>query len=389
MNFLTFMIYYLLALPFLIPTHSETAVEAQQATEQVQHNDTSEKTIEQSPQDPMFAANQQEQEEQDSTPFYRNKTPEEIQEQLKAAQANYEHALKLFNPWYTGPLITPSATMVPPGYFMWQPYIYFTDTYANYDVHRHVVDRPNLFTLKLQPVILQVGLTDSVDTTLIMNGVANWSKGKSGGGFNDVLLSVGFLVQKQSLYVPKFKFSITQSFPTGKYQYLSTDGLALDGTGAGAWQTTFTLSMGKVLFWNTLHPMNTRFAFSGTLSTSVHVRSFNVYGGGFKTNGAVHPGNSYSADLGLEISITQPWVAALDIVYNWSNKTPFHGKPGFNANGTPASVGTGYSDQLSLAPAIEYNFNENIGILWGVWFTVYGRNAPDFASGIFTMYWFF
>lgn len=319
----------------------------------------------------------------------KHKTPEEIQGELNKAQAQYEHALKLFNPWYTGPLITPSATMVAPGFGMWQPYIYFTDTYANYDAHRHVVDRPHLFSLKVQPLILQVGVTPSVDATLIMGGVANWCKGKSGGGFNDIITTIGFLINRESLYVPKFKFSISQSYPTGKYQHLNHNGLGLDSTGAGAWQTTFTFAAGKVLFWNTLHPMNVRFAFNGTLSTSVHVKDFNAYGGGFKTNGSVHPGNAYAADLGLELSINQPWVAALDIVYNWQNKTTFHGKSGFNADGTPASVGIGYNDQLSLAPAIEYNFNESMGLLGGVWFTVYGRNASDFVSGIFSWYWYF
>src|SRR5271169_1609577 len=94
--------------------------------------------------DDLFAAQQENQKEM-------HKTPEEIQEELNEAEHQYEHALKLFNPWYTGPLITPSATMVAPGYAMWQPYIYFTDTYANYDNHRHVVDRPNLFSIKVQP----------------------------------------------------------------------------------------------------------------------------------------------------------------------------------------------------------------------------------------------
>jgi hypothetical protein len=331
----------------------------------------------------LFAATQQENQRT------REETPQEIQKQLNEAEAQYEHALKLFNPWYTGPLITPSATMAAPGYALVQPYIYFTDTYANYNTHRHVVDRPNLYSLKVQPVILQVGVTPSVDTTLIMSAVANWSKGKSGGGFNDISAAVGFLINQQTLYIPKFKFSISQSFPTGKYQHLNHNGLGLDSTGAGAWQTTFTLATGKVIFWNTLHPMNTRFAFSGTISTSVHVKDFNTYGGGFKTKGTVHPGNAYSADLGLELSITQPWVVALDIVYNWQNKTTFHGKRGFTAEGTPASVGTGYSDQLSLAPAIEYNFNADMGVLGGVWFTVYGRNAGDFVSGIFSWYWYF
>lgn len=315
--------------------------------------------------------------------------PEQVEVKLEKAEAQYEHALKLFNPWYTGPLITPSATMVPPGQALIQPYIFFTDNYAAYDQDRHVVDAPNRFSIKAQPILLQVGVTSSVDATLIMGAVENWSKGKSGGGFLDTTAQVGFLINDQTFYVPKSKFSIAQSFPTGSYENLSSNGLGLDATGAGAYQTTFTFAFGKLILWNTLHPMNTRLALGYTLSTPVKVKNFNAYGGGHGTKGTVHPGNSFSADLGLELSITQPWVVALDIVYNYTSKTTFHGKPGVLSDGTPASVGGGYSDQLSLAPAFEYNFTANMGIVAGIWFSVYGRNAPDFVSGVFSWYFEF
>jgi len=317
--------------------------------------------------------------------------PEQIEAELADAEAQYQHALTLFNPWYTGPLITPSATMVPPGDGMWQPYIYFTDNYGAFNNEREWVDAPNRFILQAQPLILQIGVTDSVDTTLIGGAVARWQQSQFAGGIQDIVAQIGFLVQKQGLYVPKAKFSIGQSFPVGKYQNLNPNKLGLDGIGAGAWRTTFTLTFGKVLFWATDHPMNTRLSFGYTVPTSVHVRNFNSYGGGYGTHGRVHPGNSFNADLGLEISINQPWVAALDIVYNCTNSTSFNGNPGTTTRGgtTPASIGGGYSDQLSLAPAIEYNFSDSMGILWGAWFTVYGRNAANFVSGIFSWYWEF
>jgi hypothetical protein len=87
-------------------------------------------------------------------------------------------------------------------------------------------------------------------------------------------------------------------------------------------------------------------------------------------------GSSYSADFGYEFSFTQRWVFALDVVYNYNQKTTFSGRSG----GSP--VGGPFSDELSLAPAIEYNVNENLGFLGGVWFSVWGRNSLDFVSGI-------
>lgn len=317
--------------------------------------------------------------------------PEQIEKELAEAEAQYEHALKLFNPWYTGPLITPSATMVPPGKAMWQPYLYLTDTYGAFNEDREWVDTPNAFSAQAYPVIVQVGVTPSVDTTVIMSTVANWKKDQFSGGFNDTTLQIGFLIQRETIHVPKAKFVIGQSFPTGKYQHLDPKNIGLDATGAGAWKTSFNLTFGKVILWNTLHPVNTRISMGYTIPTNVKVHNFNAYGGGYGTNGTVRPGNTFNVDMGLELSINQPWVVALDLVYNCTNRTKFSGNPGTTTpdGPIPASNTSGYSDQFSLAPAVEYNFNDSMGLVAGAWFTVYGRNASNFVSGIFSWYWFF
>ena len=109
----------------------------------------------------------------------------------------------------------------------------------------------------------------------------------------------------------------------------------------------------------------------------VHVHGLNSYGGGPGTHGKVRRGHAYSFDFGYEFSFTQRWVLALDVVYNYAQKTRFSGR-------ATAPVGGPFSDQLSLAPAIEYNVNENLGFLGGVWFTVWGRNSLNFLSGIFS-----
>jgi hypothetical protein len=317
-------------------------------------------------------------------PPHQHVSPNQIQAELDAAQAQFDHALKLFNPWYTGPLITPSASMTPPGSVMWQPYLFFIDTYAAFDENRKSITIPNRFQLQAIPVLVQTGITSTVDIQVIMSAVGNWSQDHQGGGFQDMSARIGFLIAKEQLYTPQAKFSIGQTFPTGKYNHLNSNGLGLDSTGAGSWQTNFSLTFGKVLFWDTLHPFNARLALGYTIATPVHVKNFNSYGGGFRTKGTVFPGNNFSADLGLELSISQPWVIALDVAYTFTNQTHFHGIHGVTSTGAPASVGGGYSDQLSLAPAIEYNFNDHNGLIAGAWFSVYGRNSSNFVSGIFS-----
>lgn len=310
------------------------------------------------------------------------KSPEEIQMELARAEIQFKKAEKMFNPWYTGPLITPSATMMPPAEFNVQPYIFVTDKYATYNEDRHKVSIPSLIQLQGSATI-QTGITDSMDFTLGFNGYGNWQNGHSGGGYGDMSMTLGFLINRESRYTPKAKFTVAQSFPTGKYQHLYSTGL--NSTGAGAWGTTFGLAIGKLFFYTTQHPFNTRLFVSYQIWTDVDVSGFNTYGGGYGTRGTVKPGQVFSADMGFEVSITQQWVAALDVVYTTSQRTKFHGDPGVTIAGTPASVGSGSSDNLSLAPAIEYNWNSQLGVILGGWFSVMGRNSSVFGSGIISV----
>lgn len=314
------------------------------------------------------------------------KTPDEIELELNQAEIQFTRAEQMFNPWYTGPLITPSASMMPPGSANIQPYLFYTDNYAQFNSNRKSVSfESNLQQLNPQ-FIIQTGITNTTDLAVGFSGVANWQNGQSGGGFNDITATIGFSILRESRYVPKIKFTIQETFPTGNYQNLNTNGLGLSATGQGAFQTQFGLSLGKLFFWTTSHPLNTRLFFGyKTPNDSVEVHNFNAYGGGYGTYGHVRIGNAFKADLGLELSLTERWVAAIDIVYTAQGKTSFYGFRGVSSEGAPASVGSGYSDNLSLAPAFEYNWNENLGIVAGGWFSVYGRNSLNFGSAVFSV----
>lgn len=315
-------------------------------------------------------------------------SPQQIQSELDSAQAQFDRAKKLFNPWYTGPLITPSASMMPPGAVNFQPYLNVQTNYAQFNEDRHSVTTPNL--VQLQSVnIFQTGITDWMDCTAIFQGQESWLPEKNGGGFDDVKVGVGFLILAQDLYIPQIKVTLQELFPTGRYKRLSPTGLGLDGVGGGSYVSQFCLEFGKLFLWNTQHPLNTRLFLGYTVGTTVHVADYNVYGGTAGTLGKVRPGNTFSADLGLEWSINQPWVLALDIAYTCADRTKFYGNPGITSTGAPAAVGSGSNDNLSLAPAFEYNWNSNLGIVCGAWFSVYGRNTANFVSGQFSVCWTF
>ena len=307
--------------------------------------------------------------------------PEQIEALLTEAEKEFNSALTIFNPWYTGPLITPSATMMPPGFANYQPYVFVSGTYAAYNSQRSTVSMPARIEAKMTNTLF-FGITDTLDINATLSAFGQWQSGHSGGGFGDLPITIGFPICKQGLYVPQMKFTISELFPTGRYQHLNSNGLLLSATGQGSYQTTFGFAMSKLLFWSTQHPTNTRLFVGYTIPTPVHVRGFNAYGGGYGTKGTVRPGNTFITDLGLELSLTQSWVFACDFVYSASNKTTFHGQSGMTSSQPTASVGGGSNDNLSLAPAIEYSWGDNIGVLAGAWFSVYGRNSSAFAQGI-------
>lgn len=316
-----------------------------------------------------------------------HKSPEQIQEELVQAEQRFRHAQQMFNPWYAGPLLTGSASMMPPGQANIQPYLFVTDNYATFNGNHHSESIPDL--VNFNPVfIVQTGITNWLDTVLTIQGDVNWQSGQSAGGFGDTTLQLGFLILRQGLYIPGIKLYLNETFPTGRYQKLSATKSGLEATGGGAFQTSATLNTAKIILWNTLHPMSLRLSLSYYVSAPLHVKGFNNYGGGYGTSGTVYPGNTFKASLGTEVSLTQNWVFANDVVYQTSNRTRFSGTAGTtgpNGTGSTASVGSGSSDSLSLAPAIEYNFSANLGLLGGVWFTVYGRNTHNFVSGILSV----
>jgi len=65
----------------------------------------------------------------------------------------------------------------------------------------------------------------------------------------------------------------------------------------------------------------------------------------------------------------------MDIVYNHFNKTRFTGKT-ILPNTRPSA------ELFSIAPALEYNWNENIGIIGGTWLSLIGRNTASFTNAV-------
>jgi len=308
--------------------------------------------------------------------------PQVVQAELDKAEHDFWKAMEMFNPWYAGPLLTPSAHVLDPGYLVIQPYIFVLDNYGKYNTRRHSQDIPKL--IQVNPLFLaQTGVVKGIDATLVIQGIYNTQNDVHSGGYLDTKFGFGFQIVKEQPYIPAVKVVFSELFPTGKYRNLDPDKNGLDGVGGGAFVTNVSLNISKVFWWVIpSHPFNLRTSHVFSIPSKVHVKNFNSYGGGFGTNGKVRPGQQYTGDIGIEVSITQSWVFATDISYFYFGKSKFKGTPGTTSSGAPATVGGSFGDQLSLAPAIEYNPSSKIGVLGGVWFSVYGRNTSNFIAGV-------
>ena len=122
---------------------------------------------------------------------------------------------------------------------------------------------------------------------------------------------------------------------------------------------------------------------------ATNVSGFNAYGGGFGTEGRIQPGTVTTVTMAGEYSLTRHWLLALDISYQTANATRFSGSPGVGLNGEPAQVGKGSSTLIGVAQAVEYIYNEHLGLIGGPWISVTGRNAAPFVGAVLAVYLFF
>lgn len=288
-------------------------------------------------------------------------------------------------PWLTGPLVAPSPYVIPRDHFAIEPYLYYTVTTGRYNSHWHADSVPHFKSVNVQ-VPIWIGLANWMDMQIVAQGFYNTTQGKSSTRFGDIFLLWDFqlVTDSSKSWTPAVKLTAGLTLPTGKYQRLDPDKLKTDAVGDGSLEPTIGLVIGHLYHFPPAYPwaFMTRLSLFYTIETPVHVKGFNAFGGGFKTHGKVFPGNFFIADLGLELTLTKHWDLALDIVYEHQDKQRFSGRRGFTSPGVPAVMKAPSNESFSLAPAIEYNWNQSIGIIAGAWFTVAGRNHDRFWSGV-------
>jgi hypothetical protein len=326
--------------------------------------------------------------------------------------------------WFTGPLIAPEAETIPLGHISLELYSYFIFSQAIYDQHWNAVSSNYYNSIQTIPEI-SYGLSDRMDVVIDPLYEHNHTGNVSNNNIGDTSITLGFqlLKQEENHHQPNLRFTVQEIFPSGRYDRLQPANDGTDATGTGSYQTGFGLNFEYLSHLTPAHDLNTHLSLLYFYPSDVRLNGTSAYGGNALTNGVLTPGQLVSIDIAGELSITQNWVAVLETYYLYQQSSSFKGNRNIvtpdatnsSSSETPtkaprrkflrrffptrlnirglqtdrSDIGNGTLDQFTLAPAIEYNFSENYGVIVGSWFTILGKNTTKFNSlaVAFNAYW--
>lgn len=272
--------------------------------------------------------------------------------------------------WWTGPLLAPSAGTLPRGHVLVEPYLFDVIQYGAYDRHGSLtpVTHANNFG-SLTYVIY--GVTDRFNVGAIP--VFGYTTVTGGLPSSSVRLGDWALLAQYRLTpyragssTPTISINLQETFPTGKYDNLGAR--SSDGQGSGAYSTRVALYMQSYLWMRNGRILRARLNLSDSFSSTVPVSGVSVYGTQTGFSGHAYPGNTFVANAATEYSITRSWVFANDFVYTYNANTRL-------ASNTGTTVNLGDSHSCAIAPAIEYNWSPNVGVIAGVRFFPSGINS--------------
>jgi len=279
--------------------------------------------------------------------------------------------------WWTGPLLAPNASTLPKGHLLVEPYRFDVIRYGHFDGEGNRRSVPRAHGFGSLTYVLY-GLVDRFTVGMIPVAGYNTVSGEpssSGVGLGDLTLNAQYRLTlfQGGGWTPTTSFVVQETFPTGRYDRLGDR--PSDGMGAGAYTTTLSL-YSQTYFWlPNGRILRMRLDVSGGFSSSANIQGVSVYGTGEGFQGHARPGDSFLADASAEYSLTRSWVLALDIFFRHDANTRVTGHNVLDPTLPIVQFDTGSSHALGFAPAIEYSWKSNLGVIFGVRVIPAGRNT--------------
>ena len=174
--------------------------------------------------------------------------------------------------------------------------------------------------------------------------------------------------------MPTISINVQETLPTGRYDRLGER--PHDGFGSGAYTTTLSVYAQTYFWMPNGRLLRMRVNASQGLSSGADIAGTSVYGTGAAFLGRAEPGNSFVLDASWEYSATRGVVAAFETVYRRDGSTRVFGSDIGEGGMAPVRVESAVSHTLAVAPALEFSWRNNIGVLFGVRVIAAGRNTP-------------
>jgi hypothetical protein len=294
--------------------------------------------------------------------------------------ADYVGHESLDDAWWTGPLWASSAATLPQDHWVVEPYLFDSMVTGRYDERgvRHDVAHEDDYSSR---IFFYYGLTDSWTIGVIPQfGFNNVIRGRSsdGIGVGDLTVQVQRLITQyqEGGGLPTISVLLAETLPTGKYDQLGNN--SSNGLGQGSLTTTASVYSQYFYWLPNGRIVRARLDLSYSWSAEVGIKDTSVFGTPAGFRGRANPGNSAVADLAGEWSITRHWVFAFELIYQHTDDTRVAGtRAPINRSVSLDEVQyrLGSSDSVGVAPAIEYNWTDNLGLIAGAEFVAQGRNT--------------
>jgi hypothetical protein len=284
-------------------------------------------------------------------------------------------------PWLTGPLLSASPHVTPTGEINFEPIYSSIDSYAYYDSNWKKVKQPDYWVHNLD-LYCNIGINPQMDFLLDPGVQYNCSQGSQKFEISDMVVALNFqlLIDRPDNYLPSLKLGVREQFPNGKYDQLNPSMHETEVAGQGSYMTCIYLCAGRMFNFGVHHWLSLRLTTAYTIPSRIHVKGHNLYGGAKDTDAYVYPGQFFDFDIAWEFTLAKKWALACDNFFRYTRSRTFKGNPGTLDTGRLGDLSGDNSIFFGFAPAIEYNWSANGGIIAGAEFTVAGRNSAAFAG---------
>lgn len=258
---------------------------------------------------------------------------------------------------WTGPLLASNAETLPQGRVYTEPYLF--DSISG---EQHNLGSSGFY---------QYGLLDNYTVGVqpyFAIGMRKKDRGVAIGDFK-LLSQLRLSHFTPEHRVPSVSLVMNLIMPTGKHDNLKP---LKQGHGAGSFAPEIGVNAQQYFLLKNGRLLRARFNFLRNFPLEADVSGRSVYQTTAGFRGHAKPGSKTTLVVAVEYSLSREWVLAFDIQRDQWDETRL---TGHDAGGVLVKQTSPKSWNVGFAPAVEYNWSDRAGAIFGVWIVPKGHNT--------------